>query len=458
MIDKYFEWNIDGIQANTVLDGAEIIVPIDEKNYRDIFINSGLIDKIYYCSSYFTCTLCSNNINLNKSIEDEIHLSYIPKNGKYYIGYNYKEIFTNLLLKLGVDKDIVDSMELSVGIYNTEESHKFIEEIEKAITKDQNIKNELPFEVIDDEMDKYCMLDILSTKLITLLKVLLSTEFAIKNAVDDQLTEEINLRTNHKSLRNVKNKNVSWKNLMYYTSVKSLYNFVKTGDMNYYRYAKNYYKNVSTNRRMEKPKSMNIDRNYYDCDHDSFNQWFDAVRDYNFPEILVKLDIEDKDTITIRQTLKNGKGMRGKITGKSKKQHLDYSKVYDTLDRKIKFYRGLSGKVQGIIDGFDTDTDYIGYVLDNNYVVFDKFYEISKDGTKVTPAYGNRVYIVTLDVLEACGRDRSKIRKYIKEHHDYKAFNYNHTDTDSYQDRVKEVLDYNDISTTKFKELKLRLN
>jgi hypothetical protein len=457
MIDKYFEWNIDGIQANTVLENARISVPIDENNYNDIFINRSLIDKINYCRSYFANFFYSNNSNLNKSILDEIHLCYMPKDGMYYIGYNYKEMFTNLLLKLGVDKEIIDEMDLPDSITNSEESHKFINEIERTIIKDQNNKNEFPFEVTDEHLDKYYLLDKLSTNIIPIMKNLISTEYAIKKAVDAQLEEEMTLRTNHKSLNKLKNKNISWKNFMYYTSVKSLLQFVKTEDMNYYRYAKNYYKNVSTNRGCEKPKAMNIDRNYYDCNHDSFNQWFDAVRSYNFPEILVKLDIEDKDTVTVRKTLKNGKGMRGKITGKSKKQKLDFSKVYETLERKITFYKGLSGKVQGIIDGFETDTDYIGYVLDNNYVVFDKFYEISKDGTKVNPAYGHRVYIVTLDVLEACDRDRSKIRKYIRENHDYKAFNYNHTDTDSYQERIKEVLDYKDISITKFKELKLKL-
>ena len=381
----------------------------------------------------------------------------MPKEGMYYIGYNYKEIFTNLLSKLGIEKEIIEGMDLPDGITNTEEAHKYITEIETAINKDKNLKEQYPFEVTDDNFEINRLLEAFTSNIKPMITTLVATEYSIKKAVDTQLEEEKVFRTNHKDLKNIKNKNVSWKNLMYYTAVKSLLEFVKTGNMDYYRYAKNYYKNVSTNINAEKPKAMQINRNYFDCNHRSFNDWFEAVRKYNFPEILVKLDIEEKETVTVRKTLKNGKGMRGKITGESKKQTIDYTKVSKTLERKITFYKGLKGKVQGIIDGFETDTDYIGYVLDNNYVIFDKFYEVSKDGTKINPAYGNRVYIVTLDVLEACGRDRSKIREYIKKNHDYKAFNYNHTDTDSYQERIKEVVDFCDISTIKFKELKLRL-
>ena len=453
MIDKLFEWNIDGIQANTVLEGAEVTIPIDEANYKDIFLNNELVKKLDYCDNTFRIILYNKNSKLYRSILDEIHLSYMSKKGMYYIGFNYKEIFTNLLLKLGVNKDMVESMELPTNITNTNEAHLFMDKIEKVISDN----DELPFEVTPENIDKYKMLNILSTNLKRIIKLMVSTEYSVKNAIDVQVNEERNLRSNHKDLKNIKNKNVSWKNLMYYTGVKSLLKYVKTGDMNYYRYVKNFYKNVSTNAKIEKPKAMKIDKIYFDCRFNTFNEWFEDVRSYNFPEILVKLDIEDRDTITFRETLKRGNGMKGTITGVSTpKKKVDYSKISDTLDRKIKFYRGLEGKVQGIIKGFDTDTDYIGFVLNNNYVVFDKFYELSKDGTKANPAYGNRVYVVTLDVLEACGRNKQRIRDYISKNHDFKAFNYNHTDTDSYQDRVKEVLDYYDISPVKYKELKLK--
>ena len=44
MIDKYFEWNIDGIQANTVFEGAEVTIPISKCDYEDLFINKEIIE------------------------------------------------------------------------------------------------------------------------------------------------------------------------------------------------------------------------------------------------------------------------------------------------------------------------------------------------------------------------------------------------------------------------------
>ena len=105
-------------------------------------------------------------------------------------------------------------------------------------------------------------------------------------------------------------------------------------------------------------------------------------------------------------------------------------------------------------DTLNKDTNYYGFVLNNNYIIYEKFYEKSKDGTN-KPAKDSAIYVVTIDVAISCDFDSSKIRKYIEKNHDYKAFRLYHNDTESYQKRVEEVLDYSDISTIKYKELKL---
>ena len=45
---------------------------------------------------------------------------------------------------------------------------------------------------------------------------------------DAQIEEEKTFRENHKSLKDIKNVNICWKNLMYYTSIKALLYFDKT--------------------------------------------------------------------------------------------------------------------------------------------------------------------------------------------------------------------------------------
>lgn len=458
MIDKYFEWNIDGVQANTILDGAKVKIDINKQDYKDIFINKELVKLLIKNDEYIRMVFDSENKIITDSICHEFHLSYLTNDNSYYLGFDYKQIFTNVLSKLGVDGVLLSSMKLPNKITNKEEFYSFIDTIERTINKDTIIKNELPFEVTNDGFIKNDLIEKLSINLKDMLKSLVSVEHQIKKAIDAQTNEEKNLRNQHKALYKSKENHINWKNLMYYTSIKAIDEFKYNNDLNYYRYAKNYYKNVSTNPKAEMPNGIYVDGDFYDCHYILFNKRFLAIRNHMFPEILIRLNIEDKDTITVRKVLKNGKGMKGAINPDNPKEYkkIDYSRINETLGRKIKFYQGLSGKVQGIINGLDTDTDYIGYVFDNNYVVFDKFYDVSKDGTKAVPSYGAGVYVVTLDVLEDCERDRSKIRKYIRENHNYKAFKFNHNDTDSYQEKIKKVSEYEDVSITKFKELKLK--
>lgn len=445
MIDKYFEWNIDGVQANEVLDGAEISTIIDKSNYKDIFINKDLLE---FIKSNEDSIATSFSYNRNFLIMNHINLSYRIKDNKYTISYNYKDIFNNILKKLNMNEVVTVS-----EVRDIEDYKKLESEIKSEIRSQKEVREH---DGIHEEDDR--LINELYDNLPFIIKSMCLIEGEIAYYVNNQINEERILRENHKALMGAKNKNISWKNLMYYTACKALEEFKFNDDIRYYRYAKNYYKNVSKDSKGEYPNGMTVDGEFFDHHHSNFNRKFLSVQRHKFNELLVRLDIEDKDDITRRQTLKNGKGIRVEITDENPKERkkIDYSKINAGLQRKITFYKGLTGKSQGIIKALDTDVNYIGYVLNNNYVIFDKFYEVSKDGTKVTPAYSSAVYIVTLDVLEACDYDRSKIRKYIRENHDYKAFRYNHTDVDSYQKRINEVLDYQDISTTKFKELKLR--
>lgn len=452
MIDKYFSWNIDGVQANTVLEGAEIEVPIDSRNYSDIFTNKDIVKELQvtdYCAIGQTKY---NNTNIHKMITKEIKLSYFIKNGKYRIGYNYNKIFNNILKNLGGTGNI-DIKDIDKH-GNIENYNKFILKFRRELAITYNVRgydglNNAAFDKVFDNLYKNCNFIIDS---------LLETEEMLNYFIGRQICEEKRLRDAHHDLKFGKEKHISWKNLMNYTAIKALHEFDKTDDIRYYRYAKNYYKNLGCNPTAESPKSMYVDGIYYTYSHNMFNAEFKNIQGLKFQPILVQLNVEDKENIAVSRTLKKGKGLKATISDDPKPtKKADSEKIKKSLERKIKFYKGLSSKTQGIIsDAFSADTDYIGYVLPNNYVVLDKFYDISKDGTKIVPSYGARVYIVTLDVYEACDRDRSKISDYIKKNHDYKAMRFNHNDTDSYQKEVIKVLGMDDISFTNFKEYKLK--
>ena len=244
---------------------------------------------------------------------------------------------------------------------------------------------------------------------------------------------------------------------MLYTSIEALHMFDKNKDIKYYRYAKNYYNNVSKERNGSYPKGMIIDGKYYHCDFSDYNTEFLNIRKNNFPEILTRLDIEDKDFISIRPNKKRGNNLKGIIKhGIITSKKIDYTKINPSLGRKITYYKGLVGKTQGIIK-FVNDNDYIGYILDNNYVIFDKFYKVSKNSKVANPATEGALYVVSLDILNKCKYDKKLLKEYIDNHHDNKAFRYIHNNSDSYQERINETINLRDRSKIKYKGLKLQL-
>ena len=449
MIDKQFEWNIDGVQANTVLEGAEVNIPIEKYLYSYIFcddfvtINSRRFDILI--DNTFKCVNCT----LNNLISHEIKFSYLTRDNKHYIGFDYNTIFNNILEKLKMDRNVRIKQ-----ITNEDEYNELIKEI----------KNEIGAQFLLDsrsdnkKWDRYelTIIGILYKKVDKLVRNMLSFEAEVNKRIESQIGEERELRKNKKALSRIKYKCVEWKNLMYYTACKALNIYEETKDKRYYKYAKNYYLNISRDEKAEYPVSMFVDGEWMDYHYNSFNSKFLKIQNDYFSSLEVRLGIEDIDTIDnasltegIKKTNNTGK------TG-SKKRKIDYSKITEGQHRKIKFYNGLKGKVTGILKGYiESDLDYIGFVLDNNYVIYDKFYEVSKDGKTVKIAYDNAVYVVTLDVAVACHFDKGEIRDYIKKNHDYKAFRLYHNDTDSYQRRINEVLEYSDVSTIKFKDLKL---
>lgn len=447
MIEKDFEWNIDGMQANAVLENMEIKVPINRNNYKNIFIGKNLNKEIDTNEFFLKIALNYKGTSLDKDILDQIHLSYMIKDNKYYIGFDYNEVFNNILDKLHMGKH------LKTKEFNSQEDFdKLIKEIKKEIAFYDEIKSYDNSH--NPEVEK--RIESIYNHLQAIIACMKQIEKIIDYYTKAQIEEEKEFRNNKKPLCEIKNKNISWKNLMFYSSIKALNTFNKTGDLKYYRYAKNYYNHVSKNRIVEYPKGLTVDNVFYDSQYTEFNKRFLLSQKAHFSELDVRLGIEDKEKLLEADTLIKGDKEIGLNNNSKSKKKIDFSKINAKLQRKITFYRGLTGKIQGTIEKkIRSDEDYIGFVLDNNYIIFDKFYKTTKDG-KASPAYDDAIYVVTIDVAEMCGYDKGKIRKYIKKNKDYKAFRFYHKDDDSYQEKILKIMDYSDISFIKFKELKLK--
>ena len=85
MIDKYFNWNIDGIQANTVLEGMEVTIPIDTANYPNIFVNKSIIELLNTNKNFFSVLFCVSDKPLFNSLMEEIRICYMPKDDQVFL-------------------------------------------------------------------------------------------------------------------------------------------------------------------------------------------------------------------------------------------------------------------------------------------------------------------------------------------------------------------------------------
>ena len=457
MIDKEIKWNITLGDALSVNKDEDITILIDRFNYNDIF-NSNIL-------SFGVIKLLDlNSLYFNEKIHDKLSpfckydfdfkIALYPNEEKtsYKIGYDIKDLFSNLLDSIDINYPLVDID------YNDEDSvNSFKKHVKEILDLDYFLslyeyKNHSNIQS-DDRLQIISNLD---KNINYIVNQMIRTNRKLDELVDEQVNIDKSKKDSKKKLELTNRHIIIPKNLLMYSAAKSLSTFRETGNIDYYRYSKDYYNNISNNGlKPEWPKTMMVDGITYNYDFKTYNEVFNYVRDTNFPRLFVDLGIEDKKNISIGdRTLKQGsKDTVIKLNNGSKKKDVDYDKIKKMLDRKITFYKGLQN--QGTITSLEKDTDYIGFVLNNNYVIFDKFYELNKDGTFKKVAKDNAIYAVSLDVLDACHYDKKEIRKYIKENKDYKAFRFYHNDTDSYQERVNEVSKLDDISFKKFKELTL---
>ena len=455
MIDKYISWNIDGIQANTVLEGAEVNIPIDKKNLSKIIIDEALMGNIKCFNTCIENLFKSKNVELSKDIINEFKLSYMVNsfNKEYYIGFDFNTIFNNILRRLKMEKRI----KIRSNVIDYSNKTDLIEEIQREINFQCKIKKYDNVGLWKKEEMK--IIFDLYVNINSIIDVMISLENLINERIGIQIDIERQYRNNKKALStiNKEDKSISWKDLMFYTSIMALDVFEKTNDIKYYNYAKNYYLNVSRDNKTEYPCSMKINGNFYDYQFLAFNRKFMNNTRKLYSSLDMQLGLDTIDVVYC--SLKDGEENTTKGVSKksNKKQKITEAELSKRSRRKITYYKGLvsSGKIKcAIKEPIKDDLNYRGFVFENNYVVFDKFYEVSKSN-KIVPAYGSAVYVTSLDIAVQCDFDRAKIREYISKNHDYKAFRFFHNDTDSYQDKINEVQEYEDISFIKFKELKL---
>ena len=122
------------------------------------------------------------------------------------------------------------------------------------------------------------------------------------------------------------------------------------------------------------------------------------------------------------------------------------------LVSKVRFYSHNSEFASHVkarlYQQVDNRAGYVGFILDNDYIILDKFFRRTLNGALV-PASESAVYSLPLDLYDKLGRNSQNMRQYIEEHKGDKVKlvrrNY-HTTLDSYTSTLLEIASRDSIS------------
>ena len=254
--------------------------------------------------------------------------------------------------------------------------------------------------------------------------------------------------------------NVKPKDMLFYLSYSSLLEYEKTMDENYlvmpYEYYHNVYKkyndrgkyNSSYPHKLEFPNRGKLWFDDFAREYDSFVGKERIVNDneYRF----------DKENVIIGcELLRPGEFNRyardtyqRETQYLSEKRNINYDKYINLLNRKLNFYSNsdFNTFIKGEL-GLD---GYIGFKYKNEYVVLDQLYSINKQGIRNLLIKPEAVYGIPSDKLSLIRYPKTTLIKEKKK--DERIKRYYHTDTNSFENNINNLITGPNLSTSSFDE------
>ncbi len=441
MSREKINWKVEEKDVLEFTAPINIEIPIDKGQYGYIFKGTSInnlspkdylkkleleiIDKLFTRDEHSL---------YKRMLNSKISLSYIPdfKNNKWYIGYSPIYIINNIFDILDIDEqidyiDYCDKTKIKKAIRNIKLT---LFNAKLDILRDKYKENKAKF--IDDVIDGVD-------------KIFLLTDYDIQKKLEGK---------------------IRYKNLLHYLSVKSLDLLDSTNDIRYSVIPKEYYDEVSSIKKAEYPNQLYMEDRVYSYNYDTFNKRFKTLFT-RYPiifeqeigiskiNIIDKFDIIKKDRFTDEissvyvkyKIKKNRKGKQAK-----NKKELD-----DMLENKMLFYRELikmkdennENIVISPIKGKNDLFGYYGFVLKNNYIVFDKFYTISETDNTIKPVSNEAIYILPIDLFMKLEGSKQKMMKYIRHNKNGYIKRIYHNNKYSYREKVMDFISKEDVSYLK---------
>ena len=446
MAREKINWKVEENDVKEIIEPIHIEIPIDRWQYSYIFKSSKIKDNTG--EEILTSNAFKNlerdmikklypldELNsMRRVLHSKISLSFIPdfKNKNWIIGYSPIEIINGIFRTLNLTErlDYID--------YSNEK------EIELAKHKANFILKNAKSKLLNTEENKKKILFI-NESISNIDKIFKFNGFDVESKMHDKIV---------------------YKNLLYYLAVKSLDRLDETDNIDYALIPRVYYQEVTSVGTAEWPNQLYMGTGAYSYTGSTFNERYAEVL-LRYPilfeetlgikeiNVMDKLEIVRADNF-IDDVEDTYKGYMNNI--KTKKDYTKTEKeLNDMLNNKVSFYRELMNKtdengekiVISPIKGKVELKGYYGFVLNNNYVVLDKFFNKSEFTGKVKPSCDEAIYSMPLDLFVSLGGSKKAMMYYISKNPKGNVNRYYHTKKHSYRDNILKIAKKDDVSTMK---------
>lgn len=469
--DRYHD--MDKGRTLGIISACDIEIPILKEDYDYIINDSKFKNEVEYVEKNIS------NIFSESSYKDKfkkkLHLSVLPDfcTNNYFLGYSPKEIVKTIyeLLDINYSVDITYSnpiaLQLSKNVVMETLNNKIVELSNKLKSLRDEYKtcdNNYLFMQLNKEYKE------LDSKIDFTIEALNKMDYIFNlynyRSINNYSTNRI-IKEEGKERKEL-DYHIKWRNLSQYIAINSLIEYEKTNNNLYLEYPYKFYERCSkpdeNGKQMLYVDELFLELEYLDPKFYNFNSRCENIFNKSPLRIEFLLHYKDNNKITVFETLNPSEMLLDDedfgdfITHKANKSRVgnpskERLKADKQLASKIKFYAYNSEFSDHVVSRLylneNNETGYVGFILENDYIVLDKFFKESLDG-KCIPAKDSAIYALPLDLYIKLNKNSGNIRSYKKSHpkcneilHKY------HTDKETYQTALLELADRNSVSSIK---------
>lgn len=458
---RYHDMNKD--RTLKLISACDIEIPLLESDYN-YFIKDASYLGYVNDSKNRICKMFEDS-DLKEKFKRKVHLSILPdyETNGFFIGYSPNVIFNAIFDVLGINEksNITFSNKDNIKFELNRIRNILIGQYNKYKAKIDNIG------LIDNDY---------TYKLCEKYKTIMSFIWRAHYYVDyiASLYDKKSLTTYSSKgfitrkgyTYEVENPHISWRNLAQYIAYYSLQLYKKTSNYLYLEYPYKFYERCTkpdeNGKQMEYVSTLLVEDKYLDSKFKTFNSEIEEVLKNPY-RLDFLLHYKDNNRLTVLETLNPGSMVlkdedfgtfmeyKSKTSKKHKKEK-DNNTALSQLFSKIRFYSYNPEFSEHIVcrlyEQDDSDAGYVGFILDNDYIVLDKFFDEFKDGT-CRPTLNAAVYALPLDLYEQLDRDAGKILQYrLTEEKGKELITHkHHTKSENYTKALLEVANKDSVST-----------